>query len=38
MAEVVMPELIINDGNEEILQESESSEADDIEECGEEDN
>jgi hypothetical protein len=32
-----MPDLIMPDGNEEILQESETSEPDDIEEMAEED-
>jgi hypothetical protein len=32
----MMPEAITNDGDEDILQESETSEDDDIEECAEE--
>lgn len=33
----MMPEQIINDGNEDILQEDSTAESDDIEECAEED-
>ena len=37
MVEGMMPEAIINDGDETILQETEGAESDDIAECAEED-